>query len=73
MLISELTFPHLREAQEARLVQQLERRRIALERRAERAPRRTSARVEARSDSSERMSRASAGANEAGRAAARPV
>ncbi len=53
MLISELTFPHLREAQDARLEQQLERRRVALERRAEDRSRR----VRARGESSERMSR----------------
>lgn len=58
MLISELSFPHLREAQDARLGQQLERRRVALERRAESRSR--SARTHAgvtRGDSSERMSR----------------
>jgi hypothetical protein len=35
MLISELTFPHLAEAREAQLVQQLERRRVVAERLAE--------------------------------------
>lgn len=35
MLISELTFPHLAEAREAQLVQELERRRVVAERRAE--------------------------------------
>ena len=59
MLISELSFPHLREAQDARLEQQLEQRRVALERRAEASSR--SARAHAgvaRGDSSDRMSRA---------------
>ena len=41
MLISELSFPHLREAQDARLEQQLERRRVALERLGEQGARRT--------------------------------
>ncbi|WP_232498929.1 hypothetical protein [Agromyces humatus] len=53
MLISELTFPHLRAAEDARLDQQLERRRVALERRAEVGSR--SARTA--DDSIERMSR----------------
>jgi hypothetical protein len=35
MLISELTFPHLAEARDAQLVQQLERRRVVAERLAE--------------------------------------
>jgi hypothetical protein len=35
MLISELTFPHLAEAREARLVHELERRRVVAERLAE--------------------------------------
>lgn len=35
MLISELTFPHLAEAREAQLVQELERRRVVAERLAE--------------------------------------
>ncbi|MFF2271831.1 hypothetical protein ACFVTX_06140 [Agromyces sp. NPDC058136] len=38
MLISESTFPHLRAAEEARLAHELERRRVAAERLAERAP-----------------------------------
>ena len=52
MLISELSFPHLRAAQDARLEQQLERRRVALERRAEARSRR----VVVGGESSERMS-----------------
>ena len=35
MLISEITFPHLREARDAQLAAQLERRRVVAERRAE--------------------------------------
>ncbi|MCD2441323.1 hypothetical protein LQ757_03425 [Agromyces sp. SYSU K20354] len=65
MLISEVTFPHLRAADEARLTQRLERRRIALERRAEARSGR------AWGESSERMSRPSAGAK--GPAVARPA
>jgi len=41
MLISELTFPHLAEAREARLTEELERRRVVAERLAE-APREAS-------------------------------
>ena len=37
MLISELTFPHLLDAREAQLAQELERRRVIAERRAEAA------------------------------------
>ena len=72
MLISELSFPHLREAQDARLEQQLEQRRVALERRAESRSR--SARAQAggaRGDSSERMPRAARETN--GAKLARPA
>jgi len=59
MLISELSFPHLREAQDARLEQQLEQRRVALERQAESHSRSARAHADgSRSDASERMSRA---------------
>lgn len=60
MLISELTFPHLQAAQDAQLQQQLERRRIAIERRAEGRPARGGRRaaVVTRGASSERMPRA---------------
>ena len=66
MLISELSFPHLREAQDARLEQQLEQRRIALERRDEARSR--SARAHAggvRGDGTERMSRGTRETNRA--------
>ncbi|GAA1796980.1 hypothetical protein [Agromyces neolithicus] len=45
MMISEFSFPHLQAAQDARLAQQLERRRVALERRAEPVPRRAGRRA----------------------------
>jgi len=61
MLISELSFPHLREAQDARLEQELERRRVAFERRAESRSRGARAHAGlAHGDSSGRMPRPAA-------------
>ena len=60
MLISELSFPHLQAARDARLAQELERRRVVLERLDEQGAgrtRRAAART-ARAATSERMPRA---------------
>ena len=66
MLISELSFPHLREAHDARLEQQLEQRRVALERQAESRSRSIHAHAgRARGDSSERMSQHAVDAKDA--------
>jgi hypothetical protein len=60
MLISELSFPHLQAEREAQLTRELERRRVALERLEEPAPRVRSARGarQSRVVSRERMPRA---------------
>ncbi|HVL59980.1 MAG TPA: hypothetical protein VM430_01015 [Microbacterium sp.] len=72
MLISELSFPHLREAQDARLQQQLEQRRVAIERRAEGRSRSAGAHAGvAGGDSTKRMSRATRETN--GPTVARPA
>ncbi len=60
MLISELSFPHLQAARDARLTQELERRRVVLERLDEQGARRTrrGAARAAHAASGERMPRA---------------
>ena len=66
MLISELSFPHLQAEREAQLTRELERRRVALERLEEPAPRARSARgVRQSRVSRERMPRAARESNSA--------
>jgi len=75
MLISELNFPHLTAAREARLTAELERRRVALERLGE-PPARSTRRLFRRAASvasGERMPRTGREATSAGTAGPRPA